>query len=136
MQIGQPVDAVQLGKDLDSIKKLFGTKGYMAATVEAEPIFDDSQSTVKYQLRIAENDVYKMGDLDIQGLDKKTTVKLFDSWKLLGGDIYDSSYPQKFLQGSADQIIEVARWKVGIYESLNAKDKTVDVTLRFDPKEQ
>lgn len=136
LQIGQPVDAVQLAKDLDSIKKLFGTKGYMAATVEAEPIFDDSQSTVKYQLRIAENDVYKMGDLDIQGLDKKTTVKLFDSWKILGGDIYDSSYPQKFLQGSADQIIEVARWKVGIYESLNAKDKTVDVTLRFDPKEQ
>jgi len=136
LQIGQPVDGVQLGKDLDEIKKLFGTKGYMAATVAAEPVFDDSQSTVKYQLRITENDVYKMGDLDIQGLDKKTTTKLFDSWKLLGGDVYDSSYTQKFLHGSADQIIEVARWKVGIYESLNPKDKTVDVTLRFDPKEQ
>jgi outer membrane protein assembly factor BamA len=136
LQIGQPVDAVQLDKDLDAIKKLFGTKGYMAAMVEAEPTFDDSQSTVKYQLRITENDVYKMGDLDIQGLDKKTTVRLFDAWKLLGGDVYDSSYTQKFLKGSADQIIEVARWKVGIYESLNPTEKTVDLTLRFDPKEQ
>lgn len=136
VQVGQPVDAVELSKDLDQIKKLFGTKGYMAATVTGEPTLDDAQSTVRYQLRITENDVYKMGDLDIQGLDKKTTVKLFDSWKLLGGDVYDSSYPQKFLHGSADQIIEVARWKVGIYESLNPKDKTVDVTLRFDPKDQ
>lgn len=136
LQVGQPVDAVQLSKDLDQIKKLFGTKGYMAATVTAESTFDDSQSTVKYNLNITENDVYKMGDLDIQGLDKRTTVKLFDSWKLLGGDVYDSSYVQKFLNGSADQIIEVARWKVGVYESLDPKDKTVDVTLRFDPKDQ
>jgi outer membrane protein assembly factor BamA len=108
----------------------------MAAIVEAQPTFDDAQSTVKYVLQIDENDVYKMGDLDIQGLDKKTTLKLFDAWKILGGDAYDSSYPQKFLKSSADQIIEIARWKVGIYESLNDKDKTVDVTLRFDPKEQ
>jgi len=136
LQVGQPVDAVQLGKDLGAIKKLFGSKGYMAAIVDADPTYDDSQSTVKYQLRIAEGDVYKMGDLDIQGLDKRTTVKLFDSWKLLGGDVYDSSYPQRFLHDSADQIIEVAKWKVGLYESLNPKDKTVDVTLRFDPKDQ
>ncbi|HZQ69712.1 MAG TPA: POTRA domain-containing protein [Terriglobales bacterium] len=135
LQVGQPVDAVQLGNDLGAIKKLFGTKGYMAASVEAEPAFDDAQSTVKYQLRIAENDVYKMGDLDIQGLDKKTTQKLFDSWKILGGATYDSSYPEKFLHDSADQVIEVARWKVGIYQSLNSHDKTVDVTLRFDPRE-
>ena len=136
LQVGQPVDAVQLGKDLDAIRKLFGSKGYMAATVEATPTFDDGQATVKYVLQIVENDVYKMGDLDIQGLDKRTTAKLFDSWKLLGGDVYDSTYPQKFLQGSADQIIEVAKWKVDIFESRNPKDKTVDVTLRFDPKEE
>jgi len=25
-------------------------------------------------------------------------------------------------------------WKVAIHETINQKDKTVDVTLRFDPK--
>jgi outer membrane protein assembly factor BamA len=129
-QLGQPANANQLKSDLEAIKKLYGTRGYMAASVLATPEIDDDQSTVKYQISIDEGTVFTMGDLDIRGLDKRDTNRLFTEWKLLTGDPYDSGYPQRFVQQSAKDLGE---WKISIHESLNDKEKTVDVTLRFEP---
>ena len=133
-QPGQPANAVQLNHDLEAIKKLYGTRGYMAAAIQATPEMDDAQSTVRYQLEIKEGDVFTMGDLDIRGLDKRETNRLFTAWKLLAGDAYDSSYPQRFLKESAK---DLGDWKISINESLNDRDKekTVDVTLRFEPNQ-
>jgi outer membrane protein insertion porin family len=127
---GQAANSVQLNQDLEAIKKLYGTRGYMAASIKAAPELDDAQSAVKYLLQIQEGDIFTMGDLDIRGLDKRETNRLFTAWKLLGGDPYDASYPQRFLKESAKDLGE---WKISINESLNDKEKTVDVTLRFEP---
>ena len=128
--LGQPANANQLKSDLEAIKKLYGTRGYMVTSVLATPEIDDAQSTVKYQVSIDEGSVFTMGDLDIRGLDKRGTNRLFTEWKLLTGDPYDSSYPQRFVQQSAQ---DLGGWKISISESLNDKEKTVDVTLRFEP---
>ncbi len=129
--VGQVANALQLNQDLEAIKKLYGTRGYMAASVKAAAEMNDAQLTVKYLVEIKEGDVYKMGDLDIRGLDKRDTSRLVTAWKLLGGDIYDSSYPQRFLQQSAQDLM--GEWKISINESLDDKDKAVDVTVRFEP---
>ena len=78
-----------------------------------------------------EGDIYKMGDLDIRGLDSHTTARLVGAWKLHAGDPYDSSYPQKFLVSTRDSPPE-GPWKIAVHESPDDKDKSVDVTLRFD----
>ena len=52
---------------------------------------------------------------------------------LRGGDVYDASYPQQFLNDT-NRVIPLVSWKISVHNSLNEKDKTVDVTLRFDPK--
>jgi outer membrane protein assembly factor BamA len=106
----------------------------MEASVQISPQMDDGHSTVHYLLQVHEGDVYKMGDLDIQGLDSRTTARLVDSWKLNGSDTYDSGYLKKFLQQSLKDLEANGGWKVSIHETVNEKDKTVDVTLRFDPK--
>ena len=129
-QLGQSANANQLKSDLEAVKKLYGTRGYMVTSVLASPEIDDAQSTVKYQISIDEGNVFTMGDLDIRGLDKRDTNRLFTEWKLLTGDPYDSGYPQRFVQQSAKDLGE---WKISINESLNHKEKTVDVTLRFEP---
>jgi outer membrane protein assembly factor BamA len=131
-QLGQPANAVQLENDLAAIKKLYGTRGYMAASTQARAETDDAQSTVKYLLQIQEGGVFQMGDLDIRGVDKRAMGRLFTDWKLLAGDTYDSSYPQRFLKEAANDFL--GEWNITINESLNDKDKTVDVTLRFKPK--
>jgi outer membrane protein assembly factor BamA len=132
-QLSQPVNGIQLNNDLDSIRKLYGTRGCMAASLKAEPQFDDAQSTVKYIVSITEGAVYKMGELEIQGLDVRTTARLADAWKIRGGDPYDSSYPKKFVE-QVNSLLPGGQWNISMHESVEESDKTVDVTLRFDPK--
>jgi outer membrane protein assembly factor BamA len=133
LQIAQYANAVQLGDDLEAVQKLYGTRGYLAAHIRSNPQTDDTQSTVGYQLQVHEGDVYHMGELEIQGLDARTTARLVEGWKLRGGDVYDASYPQQFLNDT-NRVIPLVSWKISVHNSLNEKDKTVDVTLRFDPK--
>jgi outer membrane protein insertion porin family len=132
--MGQPVNSAQLEGDIDGLKKFYGTHGYMAASIQPTPEADDVNATVKYLLQINEGDVYGMGDLEIRGLDAHTTARLQNEWALRGGDRYDSSYAKGFLDRADKEFLLLAEWNVSISESLNPDDKTVDVTLRFDPK--
>jgi outer membrane protein assembly factor BamA len=133
-QLNQLANAVQLDSDIEAMKKLYGTRGYMGVNIQSLPEMDDANSTVRYVLRVREGDVYSMGDLEIRGLDSRTTARLEDGWSLRGGDPYDSSYPKRFLAQEDKEIGILADWNVSVRESPNREDKTVDVTLRFDPK--
>jgi outer membrane protein insertion porin family len=135
-KLDQPANAVQLDGDIEAMKKLYGTRGYMAVVIRSDPEMDDANSTVKYKLQIQEGDVYTMGDLDIRGLDSRTTARLEDDWRLREGDPYDSSYPKRFLEQAEKEISGERDWNTSVRESLNANEKTVDVSLHFDPKSQ
>ncbi len=131
---GEPANAAQLQEDALAIKKLYGTKGYMAADIEPMPQFDDQQSTVKYVIEVNEGDVFKMGELAIEGLDKETTARLEEDWKLRGGDPYDSSYPHRFTTETVDELKGMGSWDETIHETVDNQDKIVDVTIHYDPK--
>jgi outer membrane protein assembly factor BamA len=134
LQMSQPANAVQLATDIDAMKTLYGSRGYMAASIAADPSMDDAASTVKYTLNLSEGDVYTMGDLDIQGLDSRTTARLQADWNLRGGDPYDTRYAKRFLEQANKEIAAMGEWKSSVYESVDQRDKTVDVTIRFDPR--
>src|SRR3954468_8645436 len=133
-QVGQPANVVQLDRDIEALQTLYGSKGYMEASMKAVPELDETQSAVRYALQIHEGDVFKMGDLDIQGLDSRTTAKLVEEWKLTGNDAFDSAYLKQYLQKALQDIQAMGDWRVQSHQTLNEKEKTVDVTLRFDPK--
>ncbi len=133
LQPGQPVNAVQLNKDIDAIKQLYGSHGYMATRIEAAPEMNDSDSTAKYVLRIQEGDIYKMGDLDIRGLDSRTTDRMAAAWKIRAGDPYDGQYAKQFTE-SAVNLLAGEDWNIVVHESVEEKDKTVDVSLHFERK--
>ena len=131
IRIGQPADAVQINKDAESIRNLYGTKGYMDVAVRAEPELDDSQRTVRYRYIIREGDIYKMGDLVVLGVDSHTKDRLQNNWTLLTGDIYNSAYTRRFVSQALKEVLTTGEWDTDIQETLDRKDKTVDVTLRF-----
>jgi outer membrane protein assembly factor BamA len=131
--IGKPVDFLRLQQDLAAIRQLCGTKGYIAADVQAQPAFSND-SLVTYHVIIHEGTAFYMGDVDIQGLDENTTARLREEWALRPGQAYDSSYPQKFLEQSSRDIPLLKHLKADFVETPNDKQKTVDVTLRFLPE--
>jgi len=130
LQPGQIANEIELEKDLDAARKLYGTRGYMGTEIKTEARTDDTKATVSYVVTINEGDVYKMGEVEIRGLDSKTTARLQNEWTLRGGDVYDASYVGRFVQQAYK---EIGDWHVSVRESIDPHDKTVDVTVRFDP---
>ena len=134
LPVGAPADALRLTSDLDNVRDLYHSRGFMAANIQAEPALDESKSTVSYTLQVSEGDQYKMGELEIVGLDTQATAHLQGAWTLREGDAFDGTYAKKFLQQTNRFLPGGVGWNVSVHESINAKDKTVDVTLRYRPK--
>jgi outer membrane protein assembly factor BamA len=131
MQPGEPANAVQAEKDAQELKRLYGTRGYMAAKIEPTPEINEADATAKYIFKFEEGNVYKMGDLEVRGLDSKATDRVLNAWRLQAGQTYDSGYIKLFLDSIINQY-PADQWKVTVRESPEDQEKIVDVSLRFD----
>jgi outer membrane protein assembly factor BamA len=134
MPPGQPADAVRLLRDIDAVGKLYRSRGYMTAQVKPDAQCDDEKSTVHYDLNVVEGDQYKMGELEIAGLDTQAKARMQEAWTLREGQPYNADYPKKFLDDTRQLVPRGVQWAIGVHESLDAKDKTVDVEIRFQQR--
>ncbi len=134
LPLGETADAVRLESDLENVRRIYRSHGYMAAQVIPEPKIDDEKATVSYVLKVTEGEQYKMGDLEIVGLDTQATNRLQQAWTLREGDPYNADYPKKYLDTINQFLPGGVAWNIAIHEAVNAKEKTVDVTLRFRPR--
>jgi outer membrane protein assembly factor BamA len=128
---GQPADAVRLLRDLENVTKLYRSRGYMMVQIKSEAQFDDEKSTVHYSLNVVEGDLYKMGELEIAGLDTQATARMRAAWTLREGQTYNADYLKKFLEDTGQLLPRGVHWAVSIHETPDSKDKTVDVEIRF-----
>jgi outer membrane protein assembly factor BamA len=127
---GDIANAVELKKDLEAVHQIFGTRGYMDAVVKGELKANDAQSSATYVVSIVEGDVYTMGKVEIRGLGLETTARLRNEWTLRIGDTYDASYVGRFVEQAYKL---VGNWRARVHESIDPRDKTVDITVRFEP---
>jgi outer membrane protein assembly factor BamA len=128
---GQPADAVRLLRDIENVGKLYRSRGYMTVQIKPDAQLDDEKSTVRYDLHIVEGDLYNMGELEILGLDTQATARMQAAWTLREGQPYNADYPNKFVDDTGQLLPHGVRWAVSIHETLEAKDKTVVVEIRF-----
>ena len=133
MEPGKPANAVQAEQDAEGLKKLYGTRGYMGVRIDPTPETNDADSTVTYVFKFQEGSIYKMGDLEVRGLDSKATERMIAAWRLLPGQTYDSGYPKLFLDSIAAQF-PPDLWKIVVRETPEDQEKIVDVSLRFDAR--
>ena len=125
---------MQFDTDIEAMKKLYGTHGYMAVNIQPD---------VKWTTRTPASNMCCTS--------RRETSTLWGIWtfgastralpracRMTGSCAeaitYDSSYPKRFLEQADKEISIMADWKTSVRESLNRDEKTVDVTLRFDPK--
>jgi outer membrane protein insertion porin family len=131
LPLGQPVDAVRLLDDVKAVGKLYRSRGYMAVQIKPDVQFDDEKSTVHYELNVIESDLYKMGELEIVGLDTQAKAQMQAAWTLREGQPYNADYPSKFLADTRQLLPRGVAWAINVHETPDAKDKTVDVEVRF-----
>lgn len=134
LQLNQPANARQLAEDIEGMKQLYETRGYMDVLVDSVPEINELEGSVRYLLKFKEGEVYRMGDLEILGVNSSTRAQLQNRWTLRAGDTYDPGYTQRFVAEALKQVLTTGEWTSDIQETRNPKDKTLDVTLRFNPK--
>jgi outer membrane protein assembly factor BamA len=134
LKIGQPANTEQLTDDLKEVQGLYGSRGYVTATIKAVVEFDDAAGTVAYHLEVTEGYVYRMGDLEFRGLDNGLTAKLRAAWKLRPGDVYDATYLKEYLPQARKLLPANFDWEEAHHVTANIRDKTVDVDLQYTAK--
>jgi outer membrane protein insertion porin family len=128
---GQPADAVRLAGDIETLRKLYRSRGYMTGKIISNVDLNDEKNTVHYDLTIVEGDLYRMGELEILGLDTQTTASMRAAWTLREGQPYNAEYLKKYLRETGPLLPRGLDWAVSTHETPDAKDKTVDVEIRF-----
>src|SRR3989441_954513 len=117
---GEPVNTTQLQQDLEGVRELYGTRGYLQATVELQRILHDSPPTASYDLVVREGDLYRMGTLTVTGLDPSHKKAVEKNWKLRPGDPFDKNYRKAFTSQAGRHLPANPRgWNVSYQQSLD-----------------
>jgi outer membrane protein assembly factor BamA len=95
---------------------------------------DDAAATVAYQLNVSEDEMYRMGELNIDGLPPENTKKMLAQWQMKKGDAYDSSYPQRFFSLMYRDFGLHGSYNVVPKEAIDRQQKVVNMALHFLPK--
>jgi outer membrane protein insertion porin family len=130
---GQPANTVGIGDNLKDIQKLYGSHGFVTASVKSDAEFD-AAGTVIIRLDVKEGYAYHMGELEFRGLDNSLMAKLRNAWKIRPGDVYDSTYLSEYLPAAHKLLPAALDWEVDPHVTANVRDKTVDVDLIYSVK--
>ena len=103
----------------------------MAVQIKPDAQMDDEESSVRYVINFAEGDLYKMGELEFLGVDSASKDRLRAAWTLREGQPYNADYTKKFLDDAPRLLPKGLQYSVKLDVELDAKDKTVDVTIQF-----
>jgi outer membrane protein insertion porin family len=131
---GEPANAVELAADVEEVRSLYGSHGYLNAAIKLEPQLDDAAATVIYHLVVGEDYVYHMGELEFRGIDNILAAKLRTVWKLRPGGLYDSSYLRQFLTEANKLLPTNFDWGIETHVTPNSHDKSVDVEIHYTVK--
>ncbi len=128
LKTGNPVDALQLDRDLAQVRKLYGKFGREAVIIKPVPAF--TADTVSYAFQVTEGELYRMGKLEIQGVEPEQVQKLEQIWKLAEGEPYDATYVHQFI---ANTVVKVPghKWAWKMFEQIDDPQKTVNVRLQI-----
>ena len=132
---GEPVNTTQLQTDLEGVQNAYAAKGYLLAAVTPKSTLDDAARTASYELLVREGDLFRMGKLEITGIEPFRAESLRKNCGLKTGDPFDRAYWTTFIQDSARYLAATpAGWKVDFKQAINEADRTVDVTIGFLPE--
>jgi outer membrane protein assembly factor BamA len=133
-EVGRPANTVRIYDNLKDVQRLYSARGYVTASITANPVFDDSARTVTLHMQVKEGSVYHMGELEFRGLDNSLTARLRNAWKLRPGDVYDADYLDEYLPAAQKLLPSNFDWEVSPHVTANQRDKSVDVDLIYTVK--
>jgi outer membrane protein assembly factor BamA len=119
----------KIAHGLESLRKLYGTHGFLDWTAVPETIFS-SNAKANLNISIQEGPQYHMGKLETLG-DKELAAQLRAKWNLAEGDVYDNTYIDQFLKLNRDSL-PGGFSRANVRTIQNCPDALVEVRLIID----
>ncbi|HZD49545.1 MAG TPA: POTRA domain-containing protein [Silvibacterium sp.] len=122
---------------LAEIAAPYKTRGYLQASIEANPTFDRTAhfdragNTVSYSIVVVPGPVFHMGKLTLVNLDDDRKALVLKYWTMHEGDVYDATYPPAFLNMNRSNLRALEGWSANYMRSEHEDTHVVDVTITF-----
>ncbi len=131
---GETANGQKLTGGWERIRSEYGRLGYLEATLEPVPEFDDAAARVSFQVRITEGVQYLMGGLTITGLSVNAERTLRAAWRIPAGEVFDRVWFDEFHATGINKLFAdtpVHFTKVGHWLQTDPATRTVTVLLDF-----
>lgn len=129
LKVGDPASPNALRETLHLLTNAYGAKGYLDAKVEAPPVIDRSAHQVAYSISVESGPQYHFRSVTWPSV-SEAQAKAFDAaWQLKPGDVYDSTYPMKFL--GANAMLRSQGYRMNVILRRDRGALMVDLSITF-----
>jgi outer membrane protein assembly factor BamA len=131
MKNGEVANGKKFDRGKHEVEKAYGKQGHILAHLNSEPQFDDSTRQVSFKISVSEGPQFHMGAVEFRGVSEADAAALKERWKLKTGEVYDTSYVDRFFR--EDAVMLLSR----IYQERHLMEKNsapVDIKSNADRK--
>ena len=121
----------ELGRGMTKVIERAKELGYLKATYHFTKQLNDEDKTVDVRIEVEPGTQYKMGRLDIDGLDMEAEPVIRKLWAMKLGDPYRAGYPEMFLAQVRQRRILDYLGATNAETKVNDERAEVDVRLTF-----
>ena len=125
---GELFRANQIREGLDSLKKLYGSYGYLNFVTVPITEVDDRNGMISLILELDEGKQFRVRTVEVQGLDPQTKGAL--KWRLQPGDLFNYEFFKDFFTDN-ENILPSGASPLNAELSKNEKSGTVDIKFVF-----
>ena len=134
LQPGSPADGNKIEAVWERARAAYGQAGFLDATLNPEPQFDDQAARVIYTVTITEGPQYHMGNLVLTGLSLEGERRIRKAFPIAQDAVFDKSRYETFVSSglkSAFAGLPVHYEKIGRFLQEDQTGAKVDVMLDF-----
>ena len=130
LQAGDLFDTRKIRDGVDSMRRLYGTRGYINFSLVPETHIDSAAGTIALTIDAEEGQVFKFGPLVLAGPEPRPgfSKQLLSAWQPHIGQVYDSNFLEQFF----DEVLSATpSMPPKIVLRQNSRTRVVGVRIEF-----
>jgi outer membrane protein insertion porin family len=108
MNSGETAALARIDDGIRRVHQVYEKQGYILQTAAYAPRLDDAARRATFEIRIDERQQFRMGNLEFAGFPDNVVERLKAKWAIKAGDVFDGSYPLKFVSVEIRPLLKTA----------------------------
>ncbi len=128
IQQGDIFDTHKIQRGLEELRKAYGARGFINFTTVPNPKIDEASDRITLLSEIEEGRQYRIGKVEVTGIDSETLRKLLQSSEIVTGNVFDLLRFEDFAKQS-QSILSDFRAEDDVERRINEESSTVDLVF-------